>query len=71
MVAAGRSWRNIAITLIDLLGENPDGFENSLLACTRLAQSNPRLLKPLVQNSRDSAEKFENRLLGPTNQRQD
>ena len=43
------------------------GFENRPLECNHAASFNPKLLKPLVQDRRDSAEKFENRLLGPTN----
>ena len=38
-----------------------------LLGCTDTSQLNPKLLKLLVQNLRDSAGKFENRLLGPSN----
>jgi hypothetical protein len=42
-------------------------FENRLLECTHSQQFSLKLLKPLVQKFRNSAEKFENRLLGPTN----
>ena len=41
-------------------------FENRLLECTHLQQFILKLLKALVQKFRNSAEKFENRLLGPT-----
>jgi hypothetical protein len=42
-------------------------FENRLLESTHSAQFGPKLLKDLVQKFRNFAEKFESRLLGPTN----
>ena len=42
-------------------------FENRLLECAHSQQFSLKLLKALVQGFRNPAEKFENRLLGPTN----
>jgi hypothetical protein len=42
-------------------------FENRLPECTHSAEFNPKLLKAIVQKFRHFAEKFKNRLLGPTN----
>src|SRR5438552_18762404 len=45
---------------------HPAEFKNRLLESNHSARFNPNRLKLRVQNSRGSAEKFENRLLGPT-----
>jgi len=50
------------------VSEDQKKLENRLLECTHSAEFNPKLLKALVQKFRNSAEKFENRLLGSTNQ---
>ena len=42
------------------------GFENRLPECNHSARFSLKQLKVLVQKYRGSAEKFENRLLGPT-----
>ena len=65
----GRNNGAVAIGLTTALGVPESGkeFKYHLLGCTDTSQLNPKLLKLLVQNLRDSTGKFENRLLGPSN----